>query len=75
MSHALHTPDEVEHKLELAARGVVPAGLDARWEPILLGVACRGVVTAADRRAAQALLAALAREAEAAEAASGDGDA
>lgn len=62
MSHALHTLDEVEQQLELAARGVVPANLDPRWEPILLGAACRGIVTAADLRAARALLAALARE-------------
>ncbi|QNO37524.1 hypothetical protein H4J02_00250 [Protaetiibacter sp. SSC-01] len=49
-------PEHVEEHLALAAQGVVRPGLDERWEPILLNVARRGVVTAADRRAARRLL-------------------
>ena len=56
--------DEIVEHLELAARGIVTlAGLDdARWEPLLMGVTKRGVVTPADRRAATALRAKLAEE-------------
>lgn len=48
---------EIGEHLELAARGVVTLkGLDdARWEPLLIGVTQRGVVTPADKRAATAL--------------------
>ncbi len=49
-------PDDVEENLILAARGVVCPETDANWEPILLDVVRRGVVTAADRRAARRLL-------------------
>ncbi|PZQ88956.1 MAG: hypothetical protein DI534_09220 [Leifsonia xyli] len=49
-------PEHVEEHLALAARGVVRPGVDERWGPILLDVARRGVVTAADRRAARRLL-------------------
>lgn len=60
----LPTADELEQHLELAAHGIVtPGGLtDARWEPVLMGVARRGVVTPADHRAAARLLAELAAE-------------
>ncbi|MCS0500760.1 hypothetical protein [Protaetiibacter mangrovi] len=61
----LPTADEIEHHLELAARGIVLADglVDERWEPVLMGVARRGVVTAADHRAVARLLAALDAEA------------
>ncbi|MFT4028577.1 MAG: hypothetical protein QM675_01775 [Protaetiibacter sp.] len=49
-------PDHVEERLALAVVGVVRPEIDERWEPLLLDVARRGVVTAADRRAAHRLL-------------------
>jgi len=63
-----HIPDasEIGEHLELAARGIVTLkGLDdARWEPILIGVTKRGVVTPADKRAATALRKLIAQELE-----------
>jgi hypothetical protein len=57
------TAAEIEPHLELAARGVAPSYLaDVRWEPLILAVARRGVVTAGDRRAATRLLAELEAE-------------
>ncbi len=49
-------PEHVEEHLTLAAQGVVRHDTDERWEPILLNVVRRGVVTSADRRAARRLL-------------------
>jgi len=48
---------EIGMHLERAAQGIVTLeGLDdARWEPLLIGVTKRGVVTPADKRAATAL--------------------
>jgi len=63
MREPLPTSAEIEHYLELAARGVAPTHLaDPRWEPIILDVARRGVVTPADRRAVAQLLAVLQAE-------------
>jgi hypothetical protein len=60
MREPLPTAAEIEQHLELAAHGVAPTHLaDERWEPLVLAVARRGVVTAADRRAAARLLAEL----------------
>ena len=57
MREPLPTAAEIEQHLELAALGVAPAHLaDERWEPLILAVARRGVVTANDRRAASHLL-------------------
>jgi len=48
---------EIAEHLDLAAQGIITLeGLDdARWEPLLIAVTKRGVVTPADRRAAKAL--------------------
>jgi len=63
MREPLPTAAEIERHLELAARGVAPSHLaDVRWEPLILAVARRGVVTAGDRRAASRLLAELEAE-------------
>jgi hypothetical protein len=63
MREPLPTAAEIEQHLELAALGVAPAHLaDDRWEPLILAVARRGVVTADDRRAAGRLLAELESE-------------
>ena len=65
MREPLPTAAEVEQHLELAALGVAPSHLaDERWEPLILAVARRGVVTTDDRRAAARLLTDLALEAE-----------
>ena len=56
MSDRKALPASVEERLRLAAQGVVRPETDERWEPILLAVVRRGVVTAADRRAARRLL-------------------
>lgn len=55
---------EIGMHLERAAAGIVTLdGLDdARWEPLLIGVTKRGVVTPADKRAATALRKLLAEE-------------
>lgn len=55
---------EIDQHLVLAAQGIVTLdGLDDdRWEPLLLGVLKRGVVTPADKRAAKALRKQLAEE-------------
>lgn len=55
-------PEHISEKLDLAAQGVVRHDVDERWETILLNVARRGVVTAADRRAARRLLDELAKD-------------
>ncbi len=63
MRDPLPTAAELDEHLELAAHGVAPTHLaDERWEPIILDVARRGVVTAGDRRAAARLLAELEAE-------------
>jgi hypothetical protein len=56
MPDAPALPEHIEEHLTLAADGVVRQGIDERWAPILLNVARRGIVTAADRRAARRLL-------------------
>ncbi len=61
---------ELSEHLARAADGIVTLdGLDdARWEPLLIGVTKRGVVTPADRRAAKALRKLIADECKAARA-------
>ncbi|TXK18838.1 hypothetical protein [Homoserinibacter sp. GY 40078] len=55
--------DELDELLQLATRGIVRTDLhDHRWDALIVGVTRRGVVTAADRRAAETLLEVIAHE-------------